>query len=57
MIVEKVFPSGMWCVSEIINGELVTRRYDECSKQEAVEFFEYDTHEMKVVGRMVHLEG
>jgi hypothetical protein len=45
MTVEKQYPSGAWLISDIIGGNLVTRRYLDYTKREAVAEF---MAEMKV---------
>lgn len=38
MLVERTH-SGVWCISEIVKGVLVTRRYMGYSKREAIQLF------------------
>ncbi len=39
MLIERVKHSGMWCISDIINGALVTRKYVGYSRKEAIQLF------------------
>lgn len=41
--VEKLFPSGAYEVSDIINGQLIRRRYFGYTKAEAIAQFQQDT--------------
>ena len=41
--VEKMFPSGGYLVSDIINGEYVKRRYFGYTKKEAIAEFKAET--------------
>lgn len=48
MLIEKVYPSGAWQISGIVDGHLVTRTYYGCTKREAKREFicEFPTVEM-----------
>ncbi len=39
MLIERVRHSGMWVISEIVKGTLVTRKYLGYSKREAIQLF------------------
>lgn len=39
MTIERIFPSGAWLVSAIVDGHLVTRIYYGHTKREAVSLF------------------
>jgi len=39
MIIERMFPSGGYCITDIVNGYFVTRRYFGYTKREAVRRF------------------
>lgn len=43
MLIERIFPSGGWCISDIIDGILVVRRYFVYSKRDAIAKFKRDT--------------
>lgn len=43
MIVERVNHSGMWVISDLIGGVLVTRKYLDYSRKEAIELFKHET--------------
>jgi hypothetical protein len=43
LTITKLFPSGMWLVSDIINNQLVTRRYMGHTKREAIALFKKET--------------
>ena len=47
MNVEKLFPSGAYSISDIINGQLVTRRYMGYTKREAIAQFKAETKARK----------
>ncbi len=47
MLVEKIFPSGGYCISELVNGYLVTQRYFGYSKKEAIRLFRQFIKEQK----------
>ena len=39
MLIERVRHSGMWVISEIVKGALVTRKYLGYSRREAIQLF------------------
>jgi len=39
MLIERVRHSGMWVISDIINGALVTKKYLGYSRKEAIQLF------------------
>lgn len=39
MLIERVRHSGMWVISEIVKGALVTRKYLGYSRKEAIQLF------------------
>ncbi len=39
MLIERVKHSGMWVISDIINGALVTKKYLGYSRKEAIQLF------------------
>jgi len=39
MIIERVFPSGAWCVSGLVSGHLVTKVYYGYSRKESLAKF------------------
>jgi len=39
MLIERVQHSGMWVISEIVKGTLVTRKYLGYSKRDAIQLF------------------
>lgn len=43
MTITRIFPSGAWQVSTIINGYLVTRTYYGYTKREAIALFRSET--------------
>lgn len=48
MTIEKLYPSGGYLVSDIIDGQLVKRRYYGYTKKESVRMFKHDIkHETK----------
>jgi hypothetical protein len=47
MTAEKMFPSGGWLVSEVIDGGLVTRRYFGYTKREAMRNFKDEAKKEK----------
>jgi len=42
MNIERMFPSGGWLVSDIINGQYVKRRYFGYTKKQAIEDFKQE---------------
>ena len=44
MLIERTH-NGMWCISEIVKGVLVTRRYMDYSKREAIQLFKQEVRE------------
>jgi hypothetical protein len=42
MIIERTYNGG-WCVSSLVKGSLVTRRYFGYTKKEAVRLFKQET--------------
>ena len=43
MLIERVKHSGMWVISDIINGALVTKKYLGYSRKEAIQMFKQET--------------
>ena len=42
MTIEKLFPSGMYCVSDVIDNQLIVRRYSGYTKREAIALFKQE---------------
>lgn len=42
MLIEQVRHSGMWVISEIVKGALITRKYIGYSRREAIQQFKRD---------------
>lgn len=42
MLIERIFPSGGWCISDIVDGYFVTRRYFGYTKRESIKQFRED---------------
>ena len=47
MITEKLFPSGMYCVSDVIGNRLIARRYMGYTKREAIALFRQEMRALK----------
>ena len=43
MLIERVNHSGMWVISTIINGTMVTRKYLGYPRKEAIQLFKQET--------------
>ena len=47
MTTEKLFPSGMYCVSDVVGGRLIARRYMGYTKREAIALFKQEVRALK----------
>ena len=47
MTIEKLFPSGMYCISDVVDNRLIVRRYMGYTKREAIIRFKQEVREQK----------